>query len=175
MVERSMHNVLFLGGANSARSIMAEAILNREGNGSFRAYSAGMQPVSALDRHAVTLLTRSQFDLAGMHPKDWSELTGENAPAFDFIFTVCDHAARLPHSVWKGGGPLFAHWDIDDPAKAEGSMSEIELAYAVAFRMLAKRIGIFVALPLRSLDAVAMQSHLDLIGDRADQAATVAA
>ena len=174
MVERNMHNVLFLGSGNSARSIMAEAILNREGNGSFRAYSAGVQPVSDLDRHAVNLLARSQFDLAGMHPKDWSKLTGENAPAFDFIFTVCDRATLLPHSVWKGE-PLFAHWDIDDPAKAEGSMSEIELAYAVAFRMLAKRIGIFVALPLRSLDAMAMQSHLDLIGDRADQAATVAA
>lgn len=174
MVERGMHNVLFLGGGNSARSIMAEAILNRDGAGNFRAYSAGVQPAGALDRHAVNLLTHSQFDMAGMHPKDWSELTGETAPAFDFIFTVCDHATLLPRSAWKGK-PFFAHWDIDDPAKAEGSRSEIELAYAVAFRMLAKRIGIFVALPLRALDAMAMQSHLDLIGDNADQAATVAA
>jgi arsenate reductase len=174
MVERGMHNVLFLGGGNAARSIMAEAILNRDGAGNFRAYSAGVQSAPELDRHAVNLLTRSQFDMAGMRPKDWSELTGNEAPAFDFVFTMCDHAALLPQSVWKGE-PFFAHWDIDDPAQAEGSMSEIELAYAVAFRMLSKRISIFVNLPLRSLDAMAMQSHLDLIGDRADQAATVAA
>jgi len=166
MDNRGTHNVLFLGGGNATRSIMAQAILNREGGGNFRAYSAGAQPVSELDPHAA--------NLGGMHPKDWSELTGENAPAFDFIFTVCNHATLLPRSVWNGE-PFFAHWDIDDPAKTEGSMSEIELAYAVAFRMLAKRIGIFVALPLRSLDAMAMQSHLDLIGHKADQAATAAA
>ena len=174
MSNSSKHNVLFLGGGNAARSIMAQAILNREGGGNFHAYSAGAQPASELDPHAVNLLTRLEFDMGGMHPKDWSELTCENAPAFDFIFTLCNHATLLPHSAWIGE-PFFAHWDIDDPAKTEGSMSEIELAYAVTFRMLAKRIGIFVALPLRSLDAMAMQSHLDLIGDKADRAATAAA
>ena len=174
MSNSGKHNVLFLGGGNAARSIMAQAILNREGGGNFRAYSAGARPAGELDRHAVNLLTRLEFDMGGMHPKDWSELTGEKAPAFDFIFTVCNHATLLPRSVWNGE-PFFAHWDIDDPAKTEGSMSEIELAYAVTFRMLSKRIGIFVNLPLRSLDAMAMQSHLDLIGDKADRAATAAA
>lgn len=174
MSNSGTHNVLFLGGGNATRSIMAQAILNRDGGGNFRAYSAGVQPAHGLDRHAVNLLTRLEFDTGGLHSKDWSELTGENAPAFDFIFMLCDHATLLPRSVWNGE-PFFAHWDIDDPAKTEGSMSEIELAYAVAFRMLAKRIGIFVTLPLRSLDAIAMQSHLDLIGHKADQAASAAA
>ena len=174
MNTRGTHNVLFLGSGNAARSIMAEAILNRESGGAFRAYSAGIQPAAALDPHVTNLLTRLEFVTEGLRPKDWSELTGDSAPTFEFIFTVCDHATLLPRSVWNGE-PFFAHWEIDNPAKTEGSISEIELAYAVTFRMLTKRIGIFRNLPLRSLDAMAMQSHLDLISGKADQAATVAA
>jgi protein-tyrosine-phosphatase len=170
----TQYTVLFLGNGNAARSIMAEAILNREGGGKFRAYSAGFQPACALDAHAADLLKRLQFDVAGMHPKDWSELAGEGAPVFDFVFTVSDHATLLPRSMWKGR-PLFAHWGIDDPAKAEGGAPEIELAYADAFRMLANRIGIFVNLPLRALGHLATQRHIELIGGKDAQPAVVAA
>ena len=162
----TQYNVLFLGGGNAARSIMAEAILNREGGACFRAYSAGVQPLRELDHHAVELLKRLQFDVSGAHPKDWSELAGDGAPAFDFVFTVCDQATLLPRSMWKGR-PLFAHWGIDDPAKAEGGVPERELAYADAFRMLSNRIGIFVNLPLHALGHLATQHHIELIGQPA--------
>lgn len=170
----TQYKVLFLGSGNAARSIMAEAILNREGGEKFRGFSAGIQPARELDPHAVNLLRRLQFDVAGAHPKDWSELAGEGAPAFDFVFTVCDYASLLPRSMWQGR-PIFAHWSIDDPAKAEGGVPEIELAYADAFRMLSNRIGIFINLPLRSLDCLATQRHLDLIGGKDAQPAVVAA
>ncbi|HTT48439.1 MAG TPA: arsenate reductase ArsC [Pseudolabrys sp.] len=157
------YKVLFLGNGNAARSIMAEAILNREGHGKFQAFSAGINAHSEIDPRAVDLLRRSNFDVAGARPKNWNELVGDAAPRFDFIFTVCEGAALLPHSVWQGQ-PIFAHWGVPNPAFAEGSEAEIRLAYAETFRMLSNRIGVFVNLPLRSADIAALQRQVDLIG-----------
>lgn len=166
-------NVLFLGSGNAARSIMAEAILDREGGGKFSAYSAGISAKNALDPSAVDLLKQMNFDTAAMRPKSWNELAGDGAPRFDFIFTVCDSAMLLPRAMWQGC-PVFAHWSVDNPALAEGNEPQIRLAYADCFRMLSNRIGIFVNLPLRSLDQLTMQRQLDLIGGE-DKAKTVAA
>ena len=157
-------NVLFLGMANAARSIMAEAILNREGRGNFRAYSAGIQAADRLDPHASDLLQRMHFDIGGAHPKDWSEFTGDDAPRFDFIFTVCDNATMLPKSIWPGN-PLIAHFGIADPASAVGNEAQVRLAYADAFRMLWNRIMILVNLPIQSFDTLAMQKQLNAIGE----------
>jgi len=156
-------NVLFLDNGNAARSIMAEAILNREGPGKFQAYSAGINAYRELDTRAVDLLQRLHFDLGDARPKSWNEFVGEVAPRFDFIFTLCEGAALLPHSVWQGN-PIFAHWAVPNPAFIEGNEAQIQLAYAEAFRMLSNRIGIFVNLPLRSADIAALQRQLDLIG-----------
>jgi protein-tyrosine-phosphatase len=168
-------NVLFLGSGNAARSIMAEAILNREAGETFSAYSAGIQAKTALDPIAVDLLQRSHFDTSEMRTKNWEEFAGDGAPHFDFIFTVCDNAMLLPRSMWQAS-PLFAHWGIADPAMAQGNESQVRLAYADAFRMLSNRIGIFVNLPLRSLDGLAMQRQVDAIGGgKGEDAAVVAA
>jgi len=159
----SKFNVLFLDNGNAARSIMAEAILNREGCGKFQAYSAGINAYSELDIRAVELLQRMHYDLGDARPKSWNEFVGEAAPRFDFVFTLCEGAALLPHSVWQGN-PIFAHWGVPNPAFVEGNEAEIRLAYAEVFRMLSNRIGIFVNLPLRSADIAALQRQLDLIG-----------
>ena len=156
-------NVLFLGGGNAARSIMAEAILDREGKGNFNAFSAGTQPHAELDPQAVDLLKQTHFDIAGLRAKNWDEFAGDGAPRFDYIFTVCDDATLLPRAIWQGQ-PHFAHWGIDNPALAQGNSSQIRLAYADAFRMLSNRIGIFVNLPLYSLNRLATQRQLDAIG-----------
>ena len=175
-MSEAKYNVLFLGSSNSARSIMAEAILNREGGGRFRAFSAGIAPGAELDRQTVDLLGRMHFDTAGLHPKSWEEFAGDGGAAFDFIFTVCDNAGLLPRAMWKGQ-PIFAHWGVADPARAQGNAAQIRLAYADTFRMLSNRIMIFVNLPLRSLDLMSMQRKLDLIGNTgaAPQPAVVAA
>jgi protein-tyrosine-phosphatase len=167
------YNVLFLGSGNAARSIMAEAILNRDGGGKFQAYSAGLHAKDALDPHTVDLLQRSSFDTAALRPKDWSELAGENGVRFDFIFTVCDNAVLLPRSTWQGR-PVFAHWGVKNPAMARGNEPEIRLAYADAFRMLSNRVGIFANLPLASLDRLTMQHQLDAIGGSLAETAAVA-
>jgi arsenate reductase len=168
------YNVLFLGSGNAARSIMAEAILDREGGDKFQAYSAGINAKDALDASALDLLKRMNFDTAPLRPKNWNELAGDGAPQFDFIFTVCDSAVLLPRSMWQGR-PVFAHWGVTDPAKAQGNASEIKLAYVDTFRMLSNRIGIFANLPLTSLDRMATQRQLDLIGANRDKAAVAAA
>jgi len=166
-------NVLFLGSGNAARSIMAEAILDREGAGKFNAFSAGVQPHAEIDLHAVEVLKRAHFDTSGLRPKSWDEFAGDGAPRFDYIFTVCDEATLLPRSMWQGQ-PMFAHWGIDNPALAQGNSSQIGLAYADAFRMLSNRIGIFVNLPLRSLDRLNTQRQIDAIGG-GEQGAVAAA
>jgi arsenate reductase len=166
------YNVLFLGNSNSARSIMAEAILDREASGKFRAHSAGIQANAEIDRHAADLLKKMHFDVGTLHPKDWSALAGEDGIAFDFVFTLCESATLLPHAMWRGN-PVFAHWGIPNPAFAAGNDAEMRLAYADAFRMLSNRIGIFINLPLRSLDLFSMQRKLDMIGGQ--QAAAIAA
>ena len=175
-MKKPTYNVLFLGSGNCARSIMAEAILNREGRERFCAYSAGIQAHEQLDRHAIELLSRLNFDTSNAQPKSWEQLAGLRGLDFDFIFTVCDAAKMLPQSMWKGS-PIFARWDIPDPASVQGNAATIKLAYADAFRMLSNRIMIFINLPLRSLDRMAMQREIGSINDagRASQKAIVAA
>jgi arsenate reductase (thioredoxin) len=156
-------NVLFLCTGNSARSIMAEAILNRVGAGKFRAYSAGSQPKGRVHPHTMRLLASLGYDATRFRSKSWSEFARPGAPALDFVFTVCDNAAGETCPVWPGQ-PMTAHWGIPDPAEAKGSAAEVGLAFRDAYRMLSQRIGVFAALPMRSLDQLSLQRRLDEIG-----------
>jgi protein-tyrosine-phosphatase len=156
-------NVLFLCTGNSARSIIAEAILNREGRGHFRAFSAGSQPKGQVHPHTLDLLRRMNFNVSGFRSKSWSEFAAPGAPKLDFVFTVCDSAAAETCPIWPGQ-PMTAHWGVPDPAAASGSEAEIRLAFAEAYRMLNNRISIFISLPLRSLDALSLRKRLEAIG-----------
>jgi protein-tyrosine-phosphatase len=156
-------NVLFLCTGNSARSVIAEAILNKHGHGRFRAYSAGSQPKGAVNPNTIEFLDGLGYATAGFRSKSWSEFTRPGAPKFDFVFTVCDSAAAETCPVWPGQ-PMTAHWGIPDPAAAEGTPAEIALAFKDAYRMLERRIGIFVALPIRSLDQLSLKNRLKEIG-----------
>jgi protein-tyrosine-phosphatase len=171
MMERPF-NVLFLCTGNSARSIMAEAILNKLGHGRFHAHSAGSQPKGQVNPHALRLLQSLAYDTSGFRSKSWSELARPGAPALDFVFTVCDNAASETCPVWPGQ-PMTAHWGVPDPAKAKGSEAEVALAFKDAYRMLHQRIGVFTALPIRSLDQLSLQRRLREIG-RMDAAAAKA-
>jgi protein-tyrosine-phosphatase len=162
-VKHEPFNVLFLCTGNSARSIMAEAILAREGPGRFRAFSAGSQPKGAVHPYALDLLRKLNFSVDRLRSKSWNEFAAPGAPVLDFVFTVCDSAAAESCPVWPGQ-PMTAHWGIPDPAAAVGNEAEIRLAFADAFRMLSNRITIFVNLPLRSLDRLTLQQRLDSIG-----------
>jgi arsenate reductase len=157
------YNVLFICSGNSARSIMAEAILNREGEGRFRAYSAGSRPRDAVNPVAAVVLGALGYDTAQLRAKSWDEFAAPGAPEMDFVFTVCDEAAGETCPVWPGH-PASAHWGIPDPAKATGNPAEVQLAFDDAYRMLANRIGIFVSLPLDKLDHAALHRHLREIG-----------
>jgi len=161
--EHAAFNVLFLCTGNSARSILAEAILNREGMGRFRAFSAGSHPKGEVHPYALDLLKRSNFDVSNLRSKSWDEFAAPGAPKLDFVFTVCDDAAQEECPYWPGQ-PMTAHWGLPDPAKATGSEAEIRLTFADTFRMLTQRISIFVSLPIRSLDRLSLQSRLDAIG-----------
>ncbi|GIL02520.1 MAG: hypothetical protein BroJett030_24190 [Alphaproteobacteria bacterium] len=156
-------NVLFLCTGNSARSIIAEAILNRVGAGRFRAFSAGSQPKGEVNPFALQLLGRLNHDVSFARSKSWDEFASPHAPKMDFVFTVCDNAASETCPVWPGQ-PMTAHWGVPDPAAVEGSDAEKHLAFADAYRMLANRISIFTSLPVRSLDRLALQRRLDEIG-----------
>ena len=156
-------NVLFLCTGNSARSIMAEAILTREGKGKFRAFSAGSHPKGQVNPHALRLLERLNYDTLFARSKSWDEFASEGAPEMDFVFTVCDDAAREVCPVWPGQ-PMTAHWGIPDPASVTGSEAEEAIAFADAYRMLSSRISIFVSLPFTSLNRLALQRRLDAIG-----------
>jgi protein-tyrosine-phosphatase len=156
-------NVLFLCTGNSARSIMAEAILNKLGAGKFRAFSAGSQPKGWLHPEALRLLQSLGYDTARFRSKSWSEFADPGAPLLDFVFTVCDNAAGETCPVWPGQ-PMTAHWGVPDPAEAKGSAAEIALAFKDAYRMLNQRIGIFTSLPLRALDQLSLQQKLREIG-----------
>jgi arsenate reductase len=158
-----VYNVLFLCTGNSARSILAECILNREGKGRFRAFSAGSQPKGQVHPFAVELLMKLNHPTAGLRSKDWEEFAAPGAPVMDFVFTVCDNAANEVCPVWPGQ-PMTAHWGLPDPAAAEGMEAERHLAFADAYRMLLNRISIFTNLPMRSLDRLALQKRLDEIG-----------
>jgi arsenate reductase len=156
-------NVLFLCTGNSARSIMAEAILNKLNAGKFRAYSAGSQPKRHVHPEAVRLLRSLDYDTSELRSKSWSEFAKPGAPSLDFVFMVCDNAAAEACPVWPGQ-PMTAHWGVSDPAEARGSPAEIAIAFKDAYRMLHQRIGIFTALPLRSLDQLSLQKKLKDIG-----------
>ena len=160
-------NVLFLCTGNSARSIMAEAILNRAGQGRFRAFSAGSQPKGDVHPHALELLRRLNYDVSGLRSKSWKEFAEAGRPELDFVFTVCDNAAAEACPIWPGQ-PMTAHWGVPDPAAATGNEAEIRLAFADALRMLTNRINIFISLPVQSIDRLALQRRLDAIGKARD-------
>ena len=162
-------NVLFLCTGNSARSILAEAILNRVGQGSFKAFSAGSNPKGEVHPYTIQLLEGLNHDTSFARSKSWDEFARPNAPKMDFVFTVCDDAANEACPVWPGQ-PISAHWGVPDPAKAEGTEAEKHLAFAEAYRMLNNRISIFTALPLKTLDGLALKKRLDEIGRDLPQA-----
>jgi arsenate reductase len=156
-------NVLFLCTGNSARSIMAEAILNRLGAGTFRAYSAGSHPAGRVNPLTLNILRKTNYDVAKLRSKSWEEFAAAGAPKLDFVFTVCDDAANETCPIWPGQ-PMTAHWGLPDPAKAQGTEAERNLAFADTMRMLTQRIGIFINLPIDKLSKLSLQKHLDDIG-----------
>jgi protein-tyrosine-phosphatase len=158
------YNVLFLCTGNSARSIIGEAILNKLGAGNFRAYSAGSRPKGQINPNTIQLLQSLGYDISGYRSKSWDEFAKAGEPKFDFVFTVCDSAEAETCPVWPGQ-PMTAHWGIADPAQATGTPAEVALAFKEAYRLLNQRIGIFTALPLRSLDRLSLQGKLRDIGD----------
>jgi arsenate reductase (thioredoxin) len=164
-MQQQHYNVLFLCTGNSARSIMAEAILNFKGRPTFRAYSAGSHPAGVVRPEALREIERAHLFASGLHSKDWDEFAQPGAPQMDFVFTVCDNAAKEVCPVWPGQ-PMTAHWGIPDPAAVTGSPDEIERAYREAFMMLDRRISLFLALPLSSLSNLAIQKEIDRIGRR---------
>jgi arsenate reductase (thioredoxin) len=156
-------NVLFLCTGNSARSILAEAILNRVGQGRFKAYSAGSQPKGEVHPYALQLLKSLNHDTSFARSKSWEEFAAPGAPPMHFVFTVCDNAAMEACPVWPGQ-PMTAHWGVPDPAAAEGTDAEKHFAFADTYRMLNSRISIFTSLPMNMLDRLALQKRLDEIG-----------
>lgn len=156
-------NVLFLCTGNSARSIMAEAILNRAGKGRFRAFSAGSHPKGFVEPMALDLLRKAEMPTDQAQSKSWDEFARPGVEPLDFVFTVCDSAAAEICPVWPGQ-PMTAHWGVPDPAAVDGNGAERGLAFAEAFRILNTRISIFVSLPIRSLDRMSLQHRLDEIG-----------
>lgn len=156
-------NVLFLCTGNSARSIMGEAVLNRLGRGKFKGYSAGSQPAGTVNPIALQELQQAHYDTSGLRSKSRDEFAQAGAPKLDFVFTVCDDAAKEVCPIWPGQ-PMTAHWGLPDPVKAQGSEAERHLVFADALRMLTNRIGIFVSLPFDKLSKLSLQKHLDQIG-----------
>lgn len=163
MTSDRVFNVLFLCTGNSARSIIAEAIINREGKGKFAGFSAGSHPKGAVHPLALDLLQRLNYDVKDFRSKSWDEFAVPGAPALDFVFTVCDNAASEACPYWPGQ-PMTAHWGVPDPAAVEGTEPERNLAFADTYRMLSQRISIFVNLPIASLDKLTLQQRLNDIG-----------
>jgi arsenate reductase len=157
------YNVLFLCTGNSARSIMAEAILNHKGKPAFTAYSAGSQPSGTVRPEALKLLAMARMSTTGLRSKSWDEFSRPGAPAMDFVFTVCDNAAKETCPLWPGQ-PMTAHWGVPDPAAVQGDSAEIERAFRDAFFVLGRRISLFLALPLAALDRLALKKEVDRIG-----------
>jgi arsenate reductase len=157
------YNVLFLCTGNSARSIMAEAILNFTGKPRFSAYSAGSHPSGKVRPEALEFLQSARVPINGLHSKSWDEFAQPGAPKMDFVFTVCDNAAKEVCPVWPGQ-PLTAHWGVPDPAAVHGSPQEIEQTFREAFTILERRIGLFLSLPIASLDRLALKKEVDRIG-----------
>ncbi len=165
------YNALFLCTGNSARSILAEAILNKEGRGQFRAFSAGSFPKGDVHPAALDLLRELNFPIDGLRSKSWDEFAADRAPPLDFIFTVCDNAAGETCPIWPGK-PTTAHWGIEDPAAVEGEGQR--LAFWNAFRQMQRRIELFLALPLESIDKMTLENRLREIGQTSDAESTVA-
>jgi arsenate reductase len=157
------YNVLFLCTGNSARSIMAEAILNHKGHGRFTAYSAGSHPSGQPRPEALKQIESAGMRIAGLRSKSWDEFAGAEAPKMDFVFTVCDNAAREQCPFWPGQ-PMTAHWGIADPAAVRGTPEEIARAFRDAFVVLDRRIGLFLSLPLATLNDLAVKREIDAIG-----------
>jgi arsenate reductase (thioredoxin) len=160
---KGRYNVLFLCTGNSARSIMAEAILNRKGFPAFTAYSAGSHPKGTVHPAALSHIEIAKLPTTGLRSKDWAEFAKPGAPELDFVFTVCDRAAQEMCPVWPGQ-PMTAHWGVPDPAAADGTPEEIDKAFRDAFMVLDRRISLFLCLPLSSLDKLAIKKEIDLIG-----------
>lgn len=158
-----VRNVLFLCTGNSARSILAESILNERGRGKFRAFSAGSHPTGRVNPYATEILERNRMPTSGLRSKSWDEFSGPGAPQFDFIFTVCDSAAGEACPVWIGK-PVTAHWGIEDPAAVVGADDDKRAAFTQAFTRLARRVDLFLMIPLDRLDAMAIEHELDSIG-----------
>lgn len=157
------YNVLFLCTGNSARSILAESLINHWGRGQFRGFSAGSFPKGAVHPIALELLEHMELPTEGLHSKSWDEFAHAGAPHLDFVFTVCDNAAAEACPIWPGQ-PMSAHWGVPDPAAVEGSNSEKWLAFRSAFKALENRIRIFTALPIASIDRLRLKEQLDAIG-----------
>ena len=160
---RGLYNVLFLCTGNSARSIMAEAIMNHKGRPNFAAYSAGSHPRGSVNPGALRQLERVHMPAEGYRSKSWDEFARPDAPRLDFVITVCDNAASEVCPVWPGQ-PITAHWGVPDPALVEGSQEEIDRAFNSAFLMLDRRISLFLSLPLQKLEGLALKKQLDQIG-----------
>lgn len=159
------HNILFLCTGNSARSIMAEAIMNWKGRANFTAYSAGSHPSGIVRPEALRQIESANLSTAGLCSKSWGEFAKPDAPVMNFVFTVCDNAANEVCPVWPGQ-PITAHWGVPDPAGVQGTLEEIDRAYKQAFSMLERRITLMLSLPLASLDSMALKSELDNIGKK---------
>jgi arsenate reductase (thioredoxin) len=160
---KGLYNVLFLCTGNSARSIMAEAILNRKGKPTFAAYSAGSHPAGSVRPEALKQIERAHLSTESLRSKSWDEFAKPGAPQMNFVFTVCDNAAKEMCPIWPGQ-PMTAHWGVPDPATATGTPEEIERAFRDAFMILDRRISLLLCLPLSSLDKLAIQREIDRIG-----------
>jgi arsenate reductase (thioredoxin) len=165
------YKVLFLCTGNSARSIMAEAILNFKGRPNFTAYSAGSHPSGQVRPEALRQLEIAHIPTLSLHSKSWDEFSQPGAPKLDFVLTVCDNAAKEVCPVWPGQ-PMTAHWGVPDPAAVRGSQAEIERAFRDAFLILDRRISLFLSLPLKTLDRLALKRELDNIGQTSNQSTT---
>jgi arsenate reductase len=159
----SHYNVMFLCTGNSARSIMAEAIMNRKGSANFIAYSAGSHPTGAVNPKALEQLGKAGLSTANYRSKSWDEFSKPDSPPLNFVFTVCDNAAKEVCPLWPGQ-PMTAHWGIPDPAAVQGTPEEIDRAFSQAFSMLDRRISLFLCLPIATLDTFALQKEIDSIG-----------
>ena len=157
------YNVLFICTGNSARSIMAEAILNQQGAGRFRAYSAGSHPAGEVNPHAIDLLERNRFKTSGLRSKNWNEFAATDAPRMDFVLTVCDKAAGEVCPVWPGQ-PMSAHWGVEDPAAVKGDAETVRRAFNDTFMVLSRRIALLTVLPIDKLDKLSLNKELASIG-----------
>lgn len=156
-------NVLFLCTGNSARSVLAESILNKIGNGRFKAFSAGSHPSGAINPHVLEFLEKRNFPTADLRSKSWNEFAAPDGPALDFVFTVCDNAAGVVCPVWPGQ-PVTAHWGVEDPVSVDGDDDAKRKAVLTAFALLNHRISLFASLPIAKLDAMSLKKELDEIG-----------